>query len=331
MKRLLEINSPPIIERAINETSLAISFSITDSEIIILSYLAQNQNPIEIFTLQRKEFTYPKITREFVDNWLSDGINRYNEKTGKSRKYPLSFIKKIINILQKKGFAEKRSAPDTDRMKKTVNITLPGLIYYLQLTGLDSIMQNSAKHEILMPFLKYWEKIVTRSPSAREVLWKTINNFYEIQEAEFQIKDLGLKFRAFLERDSILDSMEYTILKANYRNNNLTDYLVHNEELKKSYIAYLSLLDIRSLSKVSNLGNKDQLQLLKSEQEYAVLEGILKTDGLFQGGLLKEFFPKYGKIEYFFTGMFIFNLMWEKLESAKITNDNKYLIKFIYS
>jgi DNA-binding PadR family transcriptional regulator len=336
MRRLLEVNSPPIMERTFispftNERERFSGFSMSDSEILVLSHIAIKQNPIEIFNLQHEEFTYPKITRVFCDNWIEDGIERYKEKTGKSRSFNLSYIKKMIKSLQKKGFVEKRSSPDADRMKKTVSITLPGLIYYLQLTGLNLIMQNLSKHENLMPFLKYWEDITKETPCAKEVLWKTIDNFNGVQEAEFLIDSFKFNFKSYLESDIRLWRKESTMLDMKYRNNILDNYLRNNEELRNSYIAYLALLDIRTLTRVANSEIKNYTPKLKSEQEFSLLEDKpLHSYPLFQGGLIKEFFPKYGSIEYFFTGLFLYNLIWGNLKEEIIHEDFNYQIKYVY-
>lgn len=49
----------------------------------------------------------------------------------------------------------------------------------------------------------------------------------------------------------------------------------------------------------------------------------VSSDPLFKGERLKEFFPKYANIEYFFTGMFVENLLWNEKVVKKASEEPK--------
>jgi hypothetical protein len=53
---------------------------------------------------------------------------------------------------------------------------------------------------------------------------------------------------------------------------------------------------------------------LKSETELAYFENreFSFSNSLFTGGRIKEFLSKYFEVEYFFTGMFVNNLLWDR-------------------
>jgi hypothetical protein len=49
----------------------------------------------------------------------------------------------------------------------------------------------------------------------------------------------------------------------------------------------------------------------------------ISSNPLFKGGRLKEFFPKFASIEYFFTGMFVENLLWTEKKIEKLEEEPK--------
>jgi hypothetical protein len=82
-----------------------------------------------------------------------------------------------------------------------------------------------------------------------------------------------------------------------------------------------SIEDFQKLCNLDETEIRAKLPKLKSVTEFAILE---KNDNastsLFSSKGLSRFFPKYESIEYYFTGMFVFNLLWEK----KPVNDYYY-------
>jgi hypothetical protein len=83
--------------------------------------------------------------------------------------------------------------------------------------------------------------------------------------------------------------------------------------LRETYIAYLITEDFQKLSDMSETDIKTKLPILKSVTELARFEKDENGSiSLFSEKGLSRFFPKYGSIEYYFTGMFVFNLLWDK-------------------
>jgi hypothetical protein len=92
--------------------------------------------------------------------------------------------------------------------------------------------------------------------------------------------------------------------------------------LRNSYIAYLAVHNIWQLSG-KNFRDIESHNSLKSETELAYFENRqIDSNPLFKGDRLLEFFPKYASIEYFFTGMFVENLLWNK-KPVKETKEAK--------
>jgi hypothetical protein len=80
--------------------------------------------------------------------------------------------------------------------------------------------------------------------------------------------------------------------------------------LRDSYIAFLAAQDIAEYFNVTNENNEKSLTQLKSEQELADFENReILSNPLFTEERFWGFFLKYSKIKYFFTGMFVYNLL----------------------
>jgi len=117
------------------------------------------------------------------------------------------------------------------------------------------------------------------------------------------------------------------------RDEDITKYLRGKEaaSLRDAYIAYLITKDIQRLSRESKDDVKRLLNELESEKELAYFEKRqVGPNPIFKGGRLKEFLPKYAGIEYFFTGMFVENLLWSKkaVKKAKETKTSDFEVEF---
>lgn len=121
---------------------------------------------------------------------------------------------------------------------------------------------------------------------------------------------MHLKFEGFLKRDGFIRAShpEYA------RVEKVSKYLKSNEALvlRGSYIAYLAMENISQLSGKS-FRDIESYDSLESETELAFLENRqVDSNPLFKGERLLEFLPRYACIEYFFTGTFVENLLWNK-------------------
>jgi hypothetical protein len=169
----------------------------------------------------------------------------------------------------------------------------------------------------MIPFSDKWESMITVLGKEKciQVLERTIKDFIEMERARFLIRSLRMSFEGFLESPRMLlrEAPEVEVIRE--RDIEVAEYLKNKEALllKNSYIAHLILHDICMLSGESREQTQKMISNMESEKELAYLEGRnSETNSLFKGNRLKEFLPKYADIEYFFTGMFVENLLWNK-------------------
>jgi hypothetical protein len=314
MPNIIEVSSLPII----GWSGGIPTFSMTGSESSILWKIAE-KSTFEIYSLQHLEFHYPETKAK--GSWVSGNVKAFAKKAKTPRTYHLSFIKKVIRSLTKKGFVEVSSNPTQDRMKKNVAITLPGLIYYLQHTGLEETNLNRVlnHHSRKLPFLKYWNNLTNDQRAyCHEALFRTVQTFNEIEKVEFLVKPFNFRFTGYLESREKLAEKESANLNGNLRDNTIIDLLRKTEELKNAYIAYLIAMDIHVFSTIESKDIQYNLPKLKAQSELSFLDGTQNKDAnLPYSEAIKNFVPKFSTIEYFFTGLLIYNLLWRKLKDSE--------------
>ena len=83
--------------------------------------------------------------------------------------------------------------------------------------------------------------------------------------------------------------------------------------LREAYVAYLVANDFKRLGNMNEAEIITKIPTLKSVTEMANLEkNTHESMNLFTEKGFSRFFPKYDSIEWYFTGMFVFNMLWEK-------------------
>ena len=139
----------------------------------------------------------------------------------------------------------------------------------------------------------------------------TITNFCIDDKLSFRIEPLGIDVDTYPNYSGECTD-EPLFFKRNYRDPLVADYLKSKEAalLRETYIAFLLNEDFYSLGKMHSGELKQKLQELKSVKEYAFFEN--DQHFLFSKEGLSKFFPKYSGIEYYFTCMFVNNLLWDK-------------------
>jgi hypothetical protein len=149
----------------------------------------------------------------------------------------------------------------------------------------------------------------------------TVNNFYVDNKVSFRLEPLEIVVETYPNYSGeIADNPIF--LERNERDPVVADFLKKEEVilLKEAYIAYLLNEDLNSLHETNADKVEKKLSELKSVKESGFFENEEKTNtNLFSKEGLTKFFPKYSGIEYFFTGMFVNNLLWYD----KQTTDNK--------
>ena len=83
--------------------------------------------------------------------------------------------------------------------------------------------------------------------------------------------------------------------------------------LRDAYVAYLVNEDLNFIRYMDANEIEQELPKLKSMSEFNFFRGTEKAElSLLSKEGLSKFFPKYSGKEYYFTGMFMNNLLWTK-------------------
>jgi len=165
----------------------------------------------------------------------------------------------------------------------------------------------------LIPFCHLWHNMVLQIGSeCLDRLEFTVNNFYVGDKTSFKIEPLELRIETYLNYSGELFNGVFFPRKARQL---VISYLQSEEGvlLREAYIAYLIAEDFQKLCNLNETEIRTKLPKLKSVTEFAILEKNENASTfLFSSKGLSRFFPKCESIEYYFTGMFVFNLLWEK-------------------
>ena len=183
---------------------------------------------------------------------------------------------------------------------------------------LNTVIKSNSN---LLPFAKYWNAIVEIAGEniAVQSVYEAL--LQQIYRKPTKIEKISLEFDSFLVEPRPV----FPEIGEKKHNREFADYLSINLELRDSYISFLAVHDILSLTlekKWSVIGSI--LSNLESEKALAFFEKRnIQNNSLFiPGTRLKEFFPKFAAIEYFFTGMLMGKLLWKEGESKKILLKN---------
>ncbi|MCW4024527.1 MAG: hypothetical protein NWF01_05780 [Candidatus Bathyarchaeota archaeon] len=221
-------------------------------------------------------------------------------------------------------------------------LTFPGVIWFLRYKGAEENEQTFVKKRII-EFLTAYEKFAkSKSSRYREIaaqtyekvipfcsLWKkipkdlsdkfverlasTVSNFYLLDKGVVQNKCLDLPLEVYVKDSGDKCSqcrLTYTLLE---KDDGVEKFLRTEAAtmLRESYLACLFSEDLIGLSGLSDEKTLEKLPKLKSVTE-ALSFGFIKSPSeLFTHEFLK-FFAKYAGVEYFFTGIFVDNWLWDK-------------------
>jgi len=298
------------------------TLNIDEAELNILWFLGK-EGPKSIYELGNTKYELPRHLPASV--WCLDA-KEWDKRSEKKMTYHYSFVHKTVRKLEREGLVSTIKDTSGDRIKRTVKLTFQGLFLYMENSDDKNKFIHALEHyPTFIPFAEQWNSILKHLGEERvtKALELTFKGFH-VDKVKFHVRSLKMEFEGFLETDLILSSLtsqsEQVIRQ---RDKEVERYLKRNEALilKNSYIAYLAAQDIDFLSGRDETEVESLLDKLESEEELALLEekeGIRSQ--LFKGKRLKEFLPRYADVEYFFTGRFVKNLLWQ--ESVVIQKSN---------
>jgi DNA-binding PadR family transcriptional regulator len=283
--------------------------------------------------LKKKNFPYPE-----------DVVIGSNKKIGELIEGPADYYRSTIDDalrkLEEKGLV--KILDKVSKRKRVAGLTFSGLIWYLQNVkdGFNHIFDYYSglfplrtvkklllreEYEDLLPFLPLWKTMTKALGEAMclERIEKTAKDFFALEEVKLKIEAFDFEVEGYLQlpppgwmKMRYPDYYDRFALRCNgERNQEVVNFIKkpENAMLLKSYIAYLAIHDLNKVAKLT----KEQIINLQvnidSQKETAHFEdretGI---NSIFGKGRLQEFFPRYSEIRYFFTGMFVHNLVWSK-------------------
>jgi len=235
-------------------------------------------------------------------------------------KYP--YIHRNRNKLKEMDLVTLQPLSTGDRIRKLVELNFRGMTLFL-LAWKDytkeakkSIKTAITKHPELFPFSKQWSEI--EEIVGEELLLKklivTASDVVNGNHVELQIDHLNLRFQAFIY--SFVHPGFFppeTSFKGKERIQKFADFLVSQDELKKSYISFLAIQDTIDLAQ--DRLEIHELERFRSERELTFFEKRKIADNpLFPRERLGEIFPKYTEMKYVFTGSLMNRLLWKKAE-----------------
>jgi len=194
-----------------------------------------------------------------------------------------------------------------------LSLTFDGFHAYLQdkseeYEHLDRAIKSNSK---LLPFAKYWSEIaqIVGENVVSQGLVKAVS--HQIFRSPARIEKIKLEFDSFLvEPKPIFPQTEEKKL-----NKEFADFLSKNLEMRNSYVSYLATHDIFFLTSEKKWSEIDScLDNLESEKALAFFEkrNIHNKPIFIPGTRLKEFFPRFATIEFFFTGMLMEKVLWKE-------------------
>jgi hypothetical protein len=279
-----------------------------ECEISILWALAR-EGQLAVYDLFRvrgkpRRFILPTLSelREAVET-----IGKEKPRSSVSYFYP--FILKTVRNLEKQMLVHTSRDTSGIRSKRIVALHLLGLLLYLRGSNDEGKFVNAVKKNgRLLPFSGVWDLLNEKlgSEHVKSALGLAVDSFTGLSLAKFIIRPLNLEFDGLITRRWISEGHNNRVEKA-------VEFLKHKEalELLNSYIAYLAVHDIQKLMEEKKKMADVVPDNLESERELAYFERR-DTDSrqLFKEGRIKQFFPKYAQVDFFFTGMLVENLIW---------------------
>jgi hypothetical protein len=300
---------------------------LTECEIYILWALGE-EGPMSIYELAHKSRYLPEISPvlESPEGWKS--------KLKEPQTCDYHFVHTKVRELLKRALIQKGQVPKNREQKgkkkghvhrdlefkEGVGLTFLGLMFYLQnleKSGRDrneKIKHALDNYRTLLPFSEQWNSLTKDlgEDKCMRAFSKTVREFVDIRNVESEVPSTNQVFDGFVKRP-LYDSEPDAKITVE-RDNDVARCLEKKEMsvLRDCYIAYLAVNDIYK--------SPEEKEGLESEREFAYFEKRDKSaDTLFKGEKLREYLPKYSGIEYFFTGMFVENLLWKR-NDGRITS-----------
>jgi GTP cyclohydrolase II len=321
MPKALQWLFPKVITKK-NESSDFPSLEIDEAELNIL-WLLGGEKPMSIYGLSKAHYDLPVHLPESV--WCLNS-KEWEKRTRKKITYHYSFIHKTVDKLERKGLICTTKRASADKVKRTAKLTFQGLILYLQHSDNGNRFDHAIEHyPCFIPFAQQWDSMMRELDKERMVkaLEQTLENFH-VQKVKFLLRPLKMEFIGFLESPKVLFIYTERENHMYVRDEDVAEYLKNKTAriLRNAYIAYLAVNDIKKMSWESKEELEKLLTKLESEKELAYFERRqVGSNPLFKGGRIKEFLPRYSGIEYFFTGMFVENLLWNERAIQKKTDE----------
>jgi hypothetical protein len=163
------------------------------------------------------------------------------------------------------------------------------------------------------PFLPVWNSIVkstSNEDKCLKILQKTINDFpHGLTEPEsVVIRFLEFEVKIFPETPSDNTSPNNSCVEP------LFEKYLATEEAKEIREAYLAYLLQQYLNITKTMSKKEYDELFQKPMYFKELDQFAKTlpCPVLNKELFDELFQNYGKVEYYFIGMFVYNLLWIK-------------------
>jgi len=224
----------------------------------------------------------------------------------KALDYDYKRILRHAHKLVKIGWLQRKKP----KRKQVFALTFNGFLVYLRDRNKEDEHLNRTieLNSKLLPFAKYWSEIVhvVGKNIVSQGLARTVSQ--QIYRSPAKIERINLEFDSFLAKPRPI----FPQTVKNKLNKDLVNFLENNLELRNSYISYLATHDIFFLTSEKKWSEIDSyLSKLESEKALAFFEkrNIHDKPIFMSEKRLREFFPRFATVEYFFTGMLMEKLL----------------------
>ena len=282
------------------------------------------EGPLSIYRLGVKEkYSLPKVWSEIPR--IEGAPER---KEGEKCMYEYAFIHKKVRELVKSHLV----TTSTSKRKEPSIVELTFLGLYVYLLGSmeeDKFARAINHHSSLLRFSGLWWSLVEKlgEKKVNDALDSAVKDFKNLALVKCKIKSLNLEFEGFV-RNRMFPTVKAEVVRE--RDATAVELLKRKEgsTLRKSYITYLAVQDLMRLSRQSKTTVKELLPHLESEKELAYFESRKpNSNNLFEGNRLGDFFPEYASAEWFLTGMFVENLLWNEKPTEKGSEEFDYEVE----
>jgi hypothetical protein len=301
---------PSVLDHYISHKPESLSFkleknkyciTINKIDLDIIRFLAEN-GPSSCFSIYAGPMNPRKRGRP--PNYKEHRTPKRNKT--KALAYDYKRILRHAHRLAKIGWLQRKKP----KRKQVFALTFNGFLVYLRDRNKKDEHLNRAieLNSKFLPFAKYWSEIVQviGKNIVRQGLARTVSQ--QIFRNPAEIEKINLEFDSFLVNPR--PTFPQTV--KNKLNKDFVNFLENNLELRNSYISYLATHDIFFLTSEKKWSEIDSyLSKLESEKALAFFEkrNIHDKPIFISEKRLREFFPRFATVEYFFTGMLMEKLL----------------------